>query len=117
VTASAIALFAWAANPPEAEADAGGDDAGGAAVEPAAIEEVVVALTPFGEQTVGTLLGEACDPDALAAVVVERSDDALTVVSAPTADCAAVRFGVTCEVGVATAEVAGSLERVGPRCS
>jgi hypothetical protein len=115
LTGTAIALFAWAANPPEA--DAGGDGSGGGAPAPAAAEEVEVALTAFGAQSVGPLLGDACDTDAVSSVVVERADDSLTVVSSPTEDCAAVRFAVTCEVGVATAEVAGTPERVGPRCS
>jgi hypothetical protein len=111
VTGVAIALFAWAANPLAPEGGGGGVDA------PAVVEQVVVALTPFGAASVGPLLGAACDPAAVSAIVVDREDDAVTVVSTPTGDCAAVRFGVTCAVGVASAEVAGNPERVGPRCS
>jgi hypothetical protein len=114
-TGVAIALFAWAANPPEP--DGGGDGGGGGAGDPAVVAQVEVALSALGAQTVGPLLGAACDTDAVSAVVVDRADDALTVVSSPSAACAAVRFAVTCDVGVATAEVAGSQERVGPRCS
>lgn len=107
----AIAIFAWAANPPDDSDDETATD------EVAVLEAVVVALTPAGQNAVGPALGSGCDLEAAPAIVLARDEDVITVVTSGADGCSAVRFDVTCALGEIRAKVAGTITRVGPRCS
>jgi hypothetical protein len=110
---AATFVVAWAASPPNADGSTGG-----AAGEPAVLDEAVITLTTPAADELGDALGDGCDLAAVPAVILDSNEVSFSVVSATGTGCRPVRFEVTCATGVVRAETtAGELERVGPRCS
>lgn len=83
LAAAAIALFAWAANPPDDPADA--------VVAPAAAQ-VQVALTDAGREAFAGALGARCVKRPLAALVVGGTRREPLLVALPRAGCAPAQF-------------------------
>jgi hypothetical protein len=96
--AAGIALFAWAANPPEPPAES-------SAAVPNSPVAVRVFLTPDGTAALTGILGEACvtDPAGVEAIALEASDSSATLVSIGTASCKVARFSLGSSLGVVKA--------------
>jgi hypothetical protein len=90
LAAFGIAAFAWAANPPEAQAVP--------VVIPEATE-VVVSIDEEDRADLRELLGEGCDLSSLEGVAVEAMGETYRVASVATKDCAAALFTVSSEMG------------------
>lgn len=94
LAAIGIAGFAWAAHP-EGKKEMG-------AAEPIVAKapaEVEIDLSNQGEEALGDNLGAKCDLDAVHAVAVAGTPEALEVVSLPMDSCQIVRFDLTSDLG------------------
>lgn len=91
VGAAAIAVFAWAANPPESEtADP--------VMRPDPVE-LTFTLTDDGRQTLSGELGEECVKGEIAALSIGGKEGAPRVVTLPTEDCETAQFTLDPELG------------------
>jgi hypothetical protein len=94
VGACAIALFAWAANPPDGEAK------DKPLVKPTP-QRVTFTLTDAGRQTLSDALGATCVSGPIAALAIGGTSEAPLVVTLPQGGCKPVQFTLSSDLGVA----------------
>jgi hypothetical protein len=97
MAAAGMTLFAWASH---------SDQSATSSVEtiPKRPSEATVALSKHGRAVLTKRLGDNCPDKKIAAIALGGEPDALDVVSVPTANCAATRFTLTEDMGVAYSE-------------
>ncbi|HEU4599039.1 MAG TPA: hypothetical protein VFS26_04780, partial [Solirubrobacterales bacterium] len=107
IAALGIAGFAWAAHPE----DGTDQEASVVAKAPLAVE---LDLSGVGRETLADDLGDGCKLEALPAVAIAGTVDALEVVTVPSKSCALDRFVLTPELGTyqAVEVVAGDEEPI-----